>query len=229
MKKKMTAAPGRRSVAELLKANQQGIKVDLGGGGNPMEGFVNIDNRDLPEVDIVHDLELFPWPLPDECAFLVLASHLLEHINPHGGDARLAPLINLLLKKKIVTPEEIALTVGEIDPGPIFMRFLDEVWRILKPGGKIMGAFPYAGSTGYWQDPTHCNGINEVTMAYFDPLYAGGHLYRIYHPKPWKIEVNTWNANGNVEFVLIKRAEDPSYLKPIPPVPSPIPYAEERK
>lgn len=228
MKRKMPRVSGRRPIADIVRQNQQGIKIDLGGGGNPMPGFINVDNRDLPEVDVVHDLELFPWPLPNECAFLVVASHLLEHINPHSGDARMAPLINLLLRKKLLTRAEIQATVGEIDPGPVFMRFMDEVWRILKPGGKIMGAFPYAGSGGYWQDPTHCNGISEVTFAYFDPLYAGGHLYRIYHPKPWKIETNTWNVNGNVEFAMVKRGEDPSYLKPIPVPQSPIPYAEAR-
>jgi hypothetical protein len=205
MKKKMT------KLDEILRRNNQGIQLDLGGGANPQPGFVNIDYRDLPQVDIKHNLELFPWPLPDECCSLVMASHLLEHIDPHGPDARIAPLIRLLLKKKLLSEKEVRETVGEIEPGPMFMRFMDEVWRVLKPGGKFMAAFPYAGSAGYWQDPSHCNPITERTMAYFDPLESGGFLYNIYRPKPWKVVSSAYAIVGNMEVVLEKRKIDKSY------------------
>lgn len=181
MAKKMS----RRDISVLLKKHKHGIKIDLGGGANPQPGFLNIDMRDLPQVDIVQDLEIQPWPLPDGCAELVMASHLLEHINP----AKFG-----------------------------FIRFMDEIWRILKPGGQLMASFPYAGSPGYWQDPTHVNGITERTIAYFDPLEAGGHLYRIYKPMPWKIVYNSWSCVGNMEIVLEKRKPDPSYrMDPVKP------------
>lgn len=167
-------------IAEILKRHEQGIKLDIGCGANKQPGFVGIDNRKLPGVDIVQDVEKFPWPLPDRCANLAVASHLVEHIDPHGG---------------------------------VFLRFMDEVWRILKYGGQFMIATPYAGSHGYFQDPTHCNPCNEATWAYFDPLEADGILYKIYKPKPWKIEINTWHVNGNMEIVLSKRKEDPSYYE----------------
>lgn len=41
-----------------------------------------MDIRPLDGVDIVQDVESFPWPLPDECALMAFASHLVEHINP---------------------------------------------------------------------------------------------------------------------------------------------------
>lgn len=209
MSKKMNTRSLR--IAQLLKENNQGIKIDLGGGGNPQPGFVNIDLRDLPEVDVVHNLELYPWPLPDACANLIMASHLLEHVSPFPPDARLPALVKLLVSKKIVTEKEIRESIGEVEPGPLFMRFMDEAWRLLQPGGRFMIALPYAGSSGFWQDPTHINGCNEATWAYFDPLEAGGHLYKIYKPKPWKILLSTWHMNGNCEIVLEKRKEDKSY------------------
>lgn len=94
----------------------------------------------------------------------------------------------------------------------IFVNFMNEVWRIMKPGARFAVAVPYAGSPGYWQDPTHCNGINEVTFHYFDPLSRTG-LYGIYRPKPWKIVEGalTWSANGNLEVILEKRRIDKSY------------------
>lgn len=195
-------------VQELIKSHAQGIRLDIGGGGNPQPNFVNIDYRDIEgKVDIVWNLEQFPWPLPDESVSLAIASHVLEHITPHGGDTRTAQLIKLLLKKKVVSQTEIDEWVGEIEPGPLFMRFMDEVWRIMKPDGQFMIAVPYATSTGYGQDPTHVNMINENTMLYFDPVEprANGVLYGIYKPKPWRIEVNTWDVTGNMEIVLRKR------------------------
>jgi len=162
--------------------DKKGIRLDIGCGGNKMPGFVGIDIRKMEGVDIVQDLEQFPWDLPDNCADVAVASHVVEHINPARGT---------------------------------FLKFMDEVWRILKPDCEFMIAAPYAGSPGYWQDPTHINPCNEITWEYFDPLapITGGQLYRIYTPKPWKIKVNTWSNNGNIEVVLIKRREDPSYLK----------------
>lgn len=165
-------------IISLLKQNEQGIKLDLACGANKQPGFVGIDIRELPGVDIVHDLEKVPWPLPNECANLAMASHLVEHINPHGG---------------------------------VFLRFMDECWRVLKYNGQFVISTPYAGSPGFWQDPTHCNGCNEMTWAYFDPIEAGGHLYKIYKPKPWKILSCTWSAIGNMEIILEKRKEDKSY------------------
>lgn len=163
-----------RDIRAILKAHNQGIKLDIGCGGNKQPGFVGIDVRDLPSVDIVHNVEKFPWPLPNESVSFAVASHLVEHINPHGG---------------------------------VFMNFMNEVWRIMKVGGQFMIATPYAGSFGYWQDPTHCNGCNEATWAYFDPEHRSG-LYNIYFPKPWAIIKNEWQINGNMEVVLEKRKEE---------------------
>src|SRR3990167_812332 len=136
----------KKDIKTLLKEHNQGVKIDLGGGANPQPGFINLDIRDLPEVDIVHNLELFPWPLPDECASIVMASHLAEHINPTHPDARIAALIKLMLKKKLLSQKEVSEAIGEIEPGALFIRFMDDIWRILKPGGYLMLAFPYAGS-----------------------------------------------------------------------------------
>lgn len=196
-----------KEVQALLKKNAQGIKLDIGGGGNPQPGFVNIDFRPLPTVDIVWNLELFPWPIPDESVSIAIASHLLEHISPTAPDAMASQLIKLLLKKKVLTPAEVSEWIGEVEPGPLFMRFMDEVWRIMKPDGQFMIAVPYAESVGFAQDPTHINMINENTMLYFDPVEprAQGVLYNIYKPKPWRVEVNTYDLTGNMEIVLRKR------------------------
>jgi SAM-dependent methyltransferase len=156
-----------------------GIRLDIGCGANKQNGinggWVGLDARPLPGVDIVHNVEVTPWPLPDDCVLCAVASHLVEHINPAGGG---------------------------------FLRFMDEVWRVLKVGGEFAIVMPHGRSDGFLQDPTHCNPRNEVTWAYFDPEehVAGGQLWRIYQPKPWQIKVLTWSPAGNMEVVLVKRA-----------------------
>ncbi len=62
----------------------RGIRLDIGGGGNPQPGFVNMDMRPLPTVHIVHNVTDFPWPLEDESVLCAVASHLVEHIAPHN-------------------------------------------------------------------------------------------------------------------------------------------------
>lgn len=199
---------------EKLIASNAGIKIDIGCGAAKNKGFLGIDYRPLPGVDIVHDLESFPWPLPDECALVAVSSHVVEHINPHHGDSRVLGLINLLLNKGLISEKDVELFIGEKDPGPRFMRFMDEVWRILKPGGEFAMVFPYAGSPGYWQDPTHVNGINEVTFWYFDPEepHLQGDLYTFYRPKPWQIKMSAYAKGGNMEIVLVKRDMKDEYL-----------------
>lgn len=167
----------KENIDELIK-RKQGIRLDIGGGNNPQPGFVNIDILPLPKVDIVWDLEEFPWPLPDNCVTTAIASHVLEHINPAKG---------------------------------IFIKFMNEVWRILKPDGQFAFVVPYAESFGMYQDPTHCNFINEATMGYFDPLHPSGY-YHFYQPKPWKIVKQPFSRTGVLECLLEKRPMDKSYL-----------------
>lgn len=72
----------KQSVDVTSKA---GIQLDIGCGSNKQPNFVGIDILPLKGVDIVHDIETFPWPLPDESAIRAISSHTLEHINPHKG------------------------------------------------------------------------------------------------------------------------------------------------
>ena len=71
----------RKDVAKIVN-KAKGIRLDVGAGNNCQEGFVGMDKRDLPGIEIVHDVECFPWPLPDECCLMIVCSHLYEHIKP---------------------------------------------------------------------------------------------------------------------------------------------------
>ncbi len=152
--------------------NLRNARLDVGCGGNKQKGFIGMDKRELPGIDIIHDIEVFPWPLSDNSCTIAVASHVVEHIKPW-----------------------------------LMIAFMDEVWRVLTPGSDFAISVPYAGSRGFWQDPTHCNGCNEVTWQYFDPTYP---LYNIYKPKPWGIHKGfpVYQDQGNMEVIMRKLEKD---------------------
>jgi hypothetical protein len=61
---------------------RKGILLDIGCGGNKQPDFTGMDKRPLPGVDIVHDLEVFPYPIKDESCLTITGSHIIEHIKP---------------------------------------------------------------------------------------------------------------------------------------------------
>lgn len=158
---------------ETVVAAKRGILLDIGCGESKQPGFVGMDHQPLEGVDVVHSWNKFPWPFEDESVLTIVASHVVEHVNPADGH---------------------------------FLDWMNECWRVLKPEGQLALVTPYAGSPGYWQDPTHCNPCNEATWYYFDPGHPS-EFFRFYRPRPWAIEMNTWHQNGNLEVVLRKRVE----------------------
>lgn len=74
------------SEMEKMLKEKSGIRLDIGCGRNKQPGFVGMDMQDLPGVDVVHDWNIYPWPLPDECVLLAMASHVIEHVNPAEGN-----------------------------------------------------------------------------------------------------------------------------------------------
>ena len=55
------------------------MKLDLGAGINKKEGFIGVDVRAFPGVDVVADLTK-PWPWADESVDEVHCSHMIEHL-----------------------------------------------------------------------------------------------------------------------------------------------------
>jgi cephalosporin hydroxylase len=152
------------------KTVHQGIWLDVGCGENLKPGWIGLDIRDLNGVDFVHDIEKFPWPLPDSSCFMIMMSHLWEHINPTYS-----------------------------------FKVMDEIWRIIRSDGQLQIVCPYGVSSGYIQDPTHCNPSNENTWEYFDPVFP---LYQIYKPRPWTIVHYEHQIDGNQLVIFEPRKEE---------------------
>lgn len=186
------------------------VSLDIGCGASKRQGAIGMDVRALPGVDIVHDIGQYPWPLPDGVCGVITASHVLEHIPKWGTPPQLHALTELLIKKKILSKAEVNASIGETQIFSGLMRFMDECWRVSRDDGQLAVVLPYAGSSGFYQDPTHASPITEATFFYFDPSHQSN-LWSIYKPKPWKIDLSAYQANGNIEVILSKRAMKPEY------------------
>jgi len=135
----MPAAPGARVAAYVDERRRRGLSVafDLGCGARKASGAFGVDGAALAGVDLVHDLQARPYPLPDDCADEVHLSHVLEHF---------------------------------ADPLPV----LEEVWRITRPGGRVLIRTPHYSGGYAWKDPTHRRAFTSESFHYFG---ANGYSY----------------------------------------------------
>ncbi len=64
-----------------VEFNGKSTVYNLGSGKQDFPGVTAVDWVDSPNVKIKHDLDVFPWPIPDNSADAILAFHYIEHTN----------------------------------------------------------------------------------------------------------------------------------------------------
>ena len=57
------------------------IKLNLGAGKEIKDGFINHDISELNSIDIVHNLDSYPWPWEDSSVDYILMQDVLEHLS----------------------------------------------------------------------------------------------------------------------------------------------------
>lgn len=118
------------------------MKLDLACGDNKMfKDFIGVDKVKTSSVDIVHDLNVYPWPFEDGSVDEVYCSHYVEHI-PHD--------------------------VKNGDERDGLIQFMDELHRVLKLGGQATIIAPYYKSQRAFGDPTHQRFIGDLTFPYYN-------------------------------------------------------------
>lgn len=141
------------------------IEIELGCGKHKTSNRLAIDRLDMPNVDIVADLEKGLQFLPDCSIDVIHSSSFFEHIDN-------------------------------------FEFLMLEMWRVLKPDGRIMGFVPHFSNPYYYSDPTHRRFFGLYTFEYFSarqtrftrkvPSFYGSTKFhiedlRLYFTSPWPI------------------------------------------
>lgn len=90
------------------------LKLNLGCGHVPFDGYVNVDSRELPGVDVV--AEALDLPFESGEVDEIISSHLVEHFSAHILEAVVLPYWHSLLKPggELVTvaPDGAAMLAG---------------------------------------------------------------------------------------------------------------------
>ena len=55
-------------------------RIHLGCGKHPKPMYTNVDKYPLDGVDVVHDLEVIPWPFDDETHDEIVGIDIIEHL-----------------------------------------------------------------------------------------------------------------------------------------------------
>lgn len=131
--------------------------LDLGCGAKPRNPFnadelYGVDVRDGLGANIkMADLVTEPIPFEDESFEFVSAYDFLEHVP------------RVIYNPKRRNP---------------FVEFMNEVYRVLKPGGLFLSSTPAYPHGEAFQDPTHVNIMTEQTLtAYFDDKIRAAAMY----------------------------------------------------
>ena len=143
----------------------KGILLDIGCGENKVDKrFTGMDKRDLPGVDIVHDLEVFPWPLEDETCLTVVASHIIEHIKPWLMLDFMNEIWRVLLDKgQLALSFPYGTSPGFIQDPTHCNPCNEATWQYFDPRFPLYGIYkpkPYHILHSAWQD----NGNMEVLL-----------------------------------------------------------------
>jgi len=93
-------------------------KLDIGCGNNKIPDSIYLDVDKDANPDILHDLNIFPYPIEDNSIDEVIAKHIIEHLDH---------------------PQE----------------FINELYRILKPGGTVFIETPHFTSYVAYSEVQH--------------------------------------------------------------------------
>src|SRR5271157_1162649 len=102
------------ALKKIAAAHQFDLKLNLGCGHIPLEGYVNVDRRELPGVDVVADVGDLPFP--EGGVQEIYSAHLLEHFPQEMLRRGLLPFWRTLLMPggafRAVVPDGEAMLAG---------------------------------------------------------------------------------------------------------------------
>lgn len=145
---------GRRLI-EAIRAGAEPVVVDLGCGFRK-QGNLGIDiQSEGTQADLICRLGFEPLPLDNCCVDQVFCRDFLEHL-PKG--------VYVERRRQMVFP---------------IIDLINEIWRVLKPGGIFISKTPCHPTDEVHQDPTHLSVWTLKSMGYFCGQFKVAKLYGV--------------------------------------------------
>jgi hypothetical protein len=135
-------------MSAVIQESPTPIKLDIGCGPNKAKDHIGMDAIAFPNVDIVHDLRVTPWPLADNSVASSNCSHVLEHLTNFNDKWERVRFFNELWRVTVPVKHNSA---GIPEEG--FCRL----------------TIPHWASNRYYGDPTHKEVFSEFGICYLDP------------------------------------------------------------
>lgn len=135
--------------------------------------------------DVIHDLNVTPWPFEDDTFDEIHAYEVLEHLGKQG------------------------------DYVSFFAQF-SEIYRILKPGGLLIGTTPAFRSRWVWGDPGHTRYFGPESLVFLDQTQYTNQIGKSQmtdYRHVWKGDLVAIGINeDNDDFQFIVEAIKPSRI-----------------
>jgi SAM-dependent methyltransferase len=166
-----------------LPAGLPDTHLDLGCGKYPRNPYdqkrlFGVDIRELPPTEGFEsraaNLALDPIPYPDGMFGSVSAFDFIEHI-----------------PRVLAVPDERRTVLP-------FITLMNEIWRVLAPGGRLYAVTPAYPMAEAFQDPTHVNIITERTHEYFCGPRPFGAIYGF--EGRFELLRSQWVRHHNLDF-----------------------------
>jgi SAM-dependent methyltransferase len=142
------------------------IKLDLGCGKNKAAGFLGIDRRSFEGVDGVTDLTKDKWVFHRKDFEGLIPSE--DHVN----------LDKWILPDSSVTEVHCSHFLEHLNhnqQSPQRVKFMNELWRVLIPGGKATIITPHWASNRAYGDFTHADKpVSEMFYYYISKTWREG-------------------------------------------------------
>ena len=150
--------------------------LNLGAGLEPRLGdeWINLDILPLPNIQVVHNLVFIPYPFEDNQFSRIECQDVLEHLPNYDPNWQ-----------------------------PMIPAFIDEMHRILKPGGVLWIRTPGYNAEFLHIDVTHVRGFHLRSMDMWDQSTDFGRSTGFYSKCKFKVSSKELE-NHNIEFEMVK-------------------------
>lgn len=165
--------------------NSRHKKIYTEDDSNEWHDLTTVDIDPNCGADVVHDLNVTPWPFEDNTFDEIHAYEVIEHLGRQG------------------------------DYESFFSQFT-EIYRILKPGGLLIGTTPSFNSRWVWGDPGHTRYFGPECLVFLDQAEYNKQIGRSQmtdYRRVWRGDLSAVGINeDDDDFQFILEAVKPSRI-----------------